>query len=170
MTRKWQKRAIVLVVVGVAMFLFVGAGSGRISRILLPIIGDSMERKSRGLMGRAGVDCGMVEVNGDPRAATDCALKADQDGRPFRVRYNIMGYDSAVAGGIVRTPTGELYALSFDGDPAGQGGISIFREALTVNACPQPWHLWVNPKGRLNCFQQQLSPPAGITSPNFEPY
>jgi len=129
-----------------------------------------MDWHSRWLMGRDGVDCGRVKVHDDPTAATNCALMADSQRKPFRVRYDIMGYDSLVSGGIVRTPRGEFYGLSFDGDPAGQGGASLFRQRTTTSVCPHPIHLWVNPKGRINCFQQQLSPPAGITAPNFEPY
>jgi hypothetical protein len=165
-----QKRPIIIVVSSITVFLLVGAFNNRISALLLPIIGDSMDRQSKRLMGRRGVDCGRVKVGSDPKGATDCALNAHVGGNPFRVRYDIMGYDSAVSGGIVRSPDGRLYALSFDGDPSGQGGTSLFREHVSTTACPQPTHLWVNPKGRINCFQQQLSPPAAITAPNYEPY
>jgi hypothetical protein len=133
-------------------------------------VGDRMEQESGLLMGNQGIDCGRVKVSGNPRSATECALKAQAAGKPFRVRYDIMGIDSAVAGGIVRTPSGQLYALSFDGDPAGQGGTSDSRQFLAKSQCPQPVHLWVNPKGRINCFQQQLSAPRSVMSPNAEPY
>jgi len=165
-----RKRLLILVVIAVVLFFGLGAVSNLVSASLVPIVGDSMDWESTRLMGRHGIDCGWVTVGGDPKAATDCTLKAQAEGKPFRVRYDILGYDSAVAGGMVRTPSGELYGLSFDGDPSGQGGISLFRQHVDKIRCPQPTHLWVNPKGRINCFQQQLSPPAGITSPNFEPY
>jgi len=133
-------------------------------------VGDRIEQESGLLMGKQGIDCGRVKVSGNPKSATECALKAQAEGKPFRVRYDIMGIDSAVAGGIVRTPAGQLYALSFDGDPAGQGGTSASRQVLGKAQCPQPIHLWVNPKGRINCFQQQLSGPRSVMSPNSEPY
>ena len=161
------RRLTVIMMAGVALFFLVGAFNNRISVFLLPIVGDAMDRQSRHLMGPSGIDCGTVKVHADPKAATDCALEAQAEGKPFRVRYDVMGYDSEVAGGIVRTREGKLYALSFDGDISGQGGTSLFRERVTRADCPQPIHLWVNPKGRINCFQQQLSPPSGITSPNF---
>jgi hypothetical protein len=129
-----------------------------------------MDWRSRWLMGSHGIDCGQVKVNGDPKMATACALKAESEGRPFRVRYDIMGYDSAVAAGIVRTPTGELFALSFDGNPHGAGYTSLLAQRSSKSSCPQPHHLWVNSKGRVNCFQQQLSYPKSLTSPNMEPY
>lgn len=133
-------------------------------------VGDRMEQESGLLMGNQGIDCGRVKVRGNPRSATECALKAQAAGKPFRIRYDIMGIDSAVAGGIVRTPAGQLWALSFDGDPAGQGGTSDSRQVLGKSQCPQPVYLWVNPKGRINCFQQQLSGPRSVMSPNSEPY
>lgn len=139
----------------------------------IPVIwafGDAMDWRSRWLMGLRGIDCGRVTIGADPKAATDCALKAQQEGRPFRVRYDVRGYDSAVAGGIVRTPSGEVYALSFIGNPSGSGGTSLLRQRCSKSPCPQPTHLWVNPKGRINCFQQQLSYPRNVMSPNLEPY
>ena len=136
-----RKRVLILVVIAVVLFFGFGAVSNLVSASLVPIVGDSMDWESTRLMGRHGIDCGRVRVGGDSKAATDCTLKA-------------LGYDSAVAGGIVRTPSGELYGLSFDGDPSGQGGISLFRQHVEKIRCPQPTHLWVNPKGRINCFQQ----------------
>jgi hypothetical protein len=165
---RWK--LLIFAVIGIALFLLLGAANNLISESLIPIVGDAMDWRSRWLIGSHGIDCGRVEVQGDPKAATACALKAQSEGRPFRVRYDIMGYDSAVAGGIVRASTGQIYGLSFVGDPSGQGGISLFRQRVNKTPCPQPTHLWVNPKGRINCFQQQLSPPAGLMSPNFEPY
>ena len=141
-----------------------------VSGPVIRVFGDSMDWRSHWLMGRHGIDCGQVKVNGDPKMATDCALKAQSEGRPFRVRYDIMGYDSAVAGGIVRTPSDELFALSFDGNPHGAGYTSLLAQRSSKSPCPKPYHLWVNSKGRVNCFQLQLSPPQSLMSPNMEPY
>lgn len=141
-----------------------------ISAPVIRVFGDSMDWRSRWLMGLRGVDCGQVQVNGNPNVATSCALQAQSEGKPFRVRYDILGYDSAVAGGIVRTPSGELYALSFDGNPHGAGYTSMLAQRSSKSPCPKPNHLWVNPKGRVNCFQQQLSYPTDLMSPNLEPY
>jgi len=134
------------------------------------LVVDRMEQESGLLMGKQGVDCGRVPVRGDPKPATDCALKAQASGKPFRVRYDIMGIDSAVAGGIVRTPGGQLYGLSFDSDPSGSGSTSLSGQVVRETLCPMPIHLWVNPKGRINCFQQKLSQPRSVMSPNLEPY
>jgi hypothetical protein len=140
-----------------------------LDRIAFSVIGDAMDWRSRRLAGWHGINCGRVKVHGDPRAATACALRAQAEGKPFRVRYDIQGIDSAVAGGIVRTPAGLLYGLSYDSDPYG-GGFSWFRQTVIQTPCPEPVHLWVNPKGRINCFQQGLSHPSNIMSPNWEAY
>src|SRR5262249_3471214 len=130
-----------------------------------PIIaatGDALAIKTRWMMGRRGIDCGRVLIRGNPEVATACALHAQSEGKPFRVRYDIQGYDSAVAGAIVRTSAGRVYALSFDGSPQGHGGISLFAQRVSTTACPEPVHLWINPVGRINCFQKERSYPKSI--------
>ena len=49
---------------------------------------DSMEKQSRKLAGKDAIDCGRVTIGASPKAATDCALKANAEGKPFRVRYD----------------------------------------------------------------------------------
>jgi hypothetical protein len=165
-----KKKLLIFLGVAVVLFLLLGLFGNVISAAVIVLLGDSMDRHSQRLMGSHGIDCGRVKVRGEPKTATDCALKAQSEGKPFRVRYDIQGYDSAVAGGIVRTPSGELYALSFVGNPSGSGGTSLLGQRVSKSPCPQPTHLWVNPEGRINCFQQQLSYPKDIMSPNLEPY
>jgi hypothetical protein len=168
MKKKW-----IFIVVCVAVILFrllVISHGDSVGTGFASMFGDAMDWQSRSLAGWRSINCGRVEVHGDPTASTECALRAQAEGKPFRVVYNIVGYDSPVAGGIVRTPDGQLYALSFDGDPAGGGGVSLLGQQVGKATCPKPTRLWVNPKGRINCFQQKLPPPAGIMSPNFEPY
>ena len=132
--------------------------------------GDAMDWRGAWLAGRRSVNCGRVRIGQDPGAATQCGLEAHAVGRPFRVRYDIMGWDEPVAGGLVGAADGRLYALSFMGDPGGGGRTSLWGQRVDVQSCPEPKRLYVNPKGRLNCFQAALSPPAGLTSPNMEPY
>lgn len=167
-----SRKQKIWIFIGLVVILFFSLGfiDHALSAPVIRVMGDSMDWRSRWLMGLHGIDCGRVRVNGDPKAATDCALKAQRDGKPFRVRYDLMGFDSAVAGGIVRTPSGALYALSFDSNPSGSGEISLLEQSSNKDACPQPYRLWVNAKGRVNCFQQALSYPQNITSPNMEPY
>jgi hypothetical protein len=169
MARKMTRRrliALVLIAI-VSVWILV---SGRLDRGTVFALGDAMDRRERLLATRYGVDCGRVRIHADPTEATKCVLRAEGEGRAFRVRYDILGYDSDVAGGLVRTPRGQVYALSFDGDPRGFGGTSFRRQRVDQQTCPEPIHLYVNPKGRLNCFTSQLVPPANLMSPNFEPY
>jgi hypothetical protein len=133
------------------------------------LTGDAMDWKSHYLAGPLSVNCGRVRVGVDASSATQCALQADAKAKPFRVIYNIQGIDAMVAGGIVRTRDGKLLALTYDSCPSGCG-FSLLQQRASVTPCPQPYHLYVNPKGRLNCFQPQLSPPQNIMSPNLEPY
>lgn len=167
-----MRRTKLLIGAGITIVLPFSSGpmDQLVSGPVIRMFGDSMDWRSRWLIGRHGIDCGKVEVNADSKVATDCALKAQAAASPFRVRYNILGYDAEAAGGIVRTPAGELYALSFDGNPAGAGRTSLLGQQSTKSPCPKPYHLWVNPKGRINCFQQQLSYPKYLSSPNAEPY
>jgi len=129
---------------------------------------DRLEKQSKEWAGPQGIDCGRVPVRGDPKAATACALAAQKAGKPFRVRYDLQGIDSEVAMGIVRTPAGKVIAISYDGDPSGHWR---YGDGFTYpKLCPEPVHLWVNPGGRINCFQQASAPPKDVMSPNLEPY
>jgi hypothetical protein len=132
--------------------------------------GDGMDWRSRWLAGSHSINCGRVRIGQDPSQVTECTLEANAAGRPFRVRYDIRGIDSQVAVGLVKTPNGHLYSLSFDGNPSGGGRTSLLEQVVSVCSCPEPSRLYVNPKGRLNCFQAALSYPSGIMSPNMEPY
>ena len=167
-----RKVKVILILVGVVAiaFFFERSIDRMVSQPVIWAFGDVMDWDGRWLTGRNGIDCGRVRIGGDPHEATDCALTAQKQGRPFRVRYDIQGIDSEVAGGIVRTSSGQLYALSFDGNIAGGGNTTLLLQRVSKVPCPEPIHLWVNPLGRINCFQQQLSYPSSIMSPNMEPY
>jgi hypothetical protein len=132
--------------------------------------GDAMDWRGLWLAGTHSINCGRVRIGQNPNQATKCALEANAAGRPFRVRYDIQGWDSSVAGGLVRTNDGHLDALSFDGNPSGGGRTLLLGQTVCVESCPEPTRLYVNPKGRLNCFQAALSYPRGITSANMDPY
>jgi len=166
--RTWRR--ILWISAALSIFLgFVFVDSMGVSYIVVPVIGDAMDWKSHYLAGFHSVDCGRVKIRGDASQATHCALDANAKGQPFRVIYQIQGIDSIVAGGIVRTHEGKLFALSYDSCPSGCG-FSLLRQRVTVSSCPEPYHLYVNPKARINCYQPQLSYPLNTASPNMEPY
>jgi len=141
----------------------------RLTYALVYLTGDEMDWKSHYLAGLSSINCGRTKIGQSASPITQCALGADAKGQPFRAIYNIQGIDSLVAGGIVRTRSGTLLALAYDSCPAGCG-FSMLRQRVLVTPCPQPYHLYVNPKGRINCFRPGLSYPQNIMSPNFEPY
>jgi hypothetical protein len=130
---------------------------------LLRMTGDLMDWRSPLLGGIHSVNCGRVEIAGPASVSTRCALQANTEGKPFRVIYNLQGIDSFVAGGIVRTRDGRLLSLIYD-------GLSLPFQRIVVKACPQPYRLYVNSKGRINCFQQELPYPESLASPNIDPY
>jgi hypothetical protein len=142
----------------------------RLEAAALRTFGDAWDRQSRRLSGTHATNCGRVRVRGDPRTATECALQAFRAGRPFRLRYDLQGIDSAVSAGLVYTPDHHMYRLVFDGAPSGQGGISWSRQHVEEEACPEPYQLQVNANGRLNCFGKEPVPPDDVMSPNVEPY
>ena len=153
---------------GAALFVWMGF-LALIRGDFVPITGDAMDWKSQRLAGLHSVNCGRVGFRGDPSDATRCALDANAKRQPFRVTYQVEGWDSIVVGGIVRTPEGRLLSLTYDSCPSGCG-FSLLKQKVWVDSCPEPFHLYVNPKGRINCFQPQLVPPSNIMSPNSEPY
>jgi|SRR5579872_128559 len=166
--RRW--RLILWISASVLMcFAFLLVDSMGMTYPLVPVIGDAMDWESHYLSGLSSIDCGRVKIRGNASSATQCALQADAKAKPFRVVYNIQGFDAIVASGIVRTPGGKLLALTYDSCPMGCG-FSLLQQRVYVTPCPQPYHLYVNPKGRINCFQPQLSYPKSLMSPNAEPY
>jgi hypothetical protein len=139
------------------------------SNYIVRLTGDAMDWRSRVLAGIGSIDCGRVEIRGDPSQATKCALEANTRSQSFRVIYNIQGIDESLAGGFVRTRHGAVFGLTFYGCPMGCG-FSLWAQRVQVTPCPQPYHLYVNPNGRISCFQEQLSYPHDIMSPNAEPF
>src|SRR5689334_14670494 len=109
-----RRRKVALGFSGV-VFLWV-LMTGRAEEGIFFIVGDAMDWRSHSLAGWNATNCGTVSTHGDPTAATSCALKAQAQGRSFRVRYNLIGMDSDVAAGLVRTPDGHIYGIGFTGN------------------------------------------------------
>jgi hypothetical protein len=139
------------------------------SMAIVAVFGDAMDWKSRSLAGRNAIDCGRVSTQHNPKTATECVLSAVNNKRAFRVRYDLLGFDSAVAAGLVGDSRGNVYGLTFDGNPSGSGGTSLFSQHVGIFPCPTPLHVYTNPRGRANCFPQKEAP-RNIMEPNFEPH
>jgi hypothetical protein len=65
---------------------------------------DLLEKRRLQLAGPNAVDAGQWRCGGNPKRATNCALRANKAGKPFRVRYELTGADSYVADALVRLP------------------------------------------------------------------
>jgi hypothetical protein len=127
-----------------------------------------LDSESKRLAGAHAIDCGRVLLDGNPKAATNCALSAQKAGKPFRLRYDLQGVDSEVALAIVRTPEGTVCRLLYDSDPSGggrRGGGVVFSRR-----CPDPVHVWVDPTGRIDCFQKESLPAPLLMCPNADRY
>ena len=121
-----------------------------------PAAEDRLEIESKRLAGPGAIDCGRVKINGDPKKATQCALDAQKSANPFRVLYDLQGIDSVVAIAIVRTDIGTVGTLTYDSDPSGGGNVGA---VIWPKRCPEPVHVSITPSGRLDCFQDDASPP-----------
>ena len=119
--------------------------------------GAVMDQHLRELAGPEAVDCGRVRVRESPDRATQCAFRAFQAQRPFYVRYDIQGIDSAVAGGLAAATVTKVYAVEFDSMGWASDGfpktskLSSDRHLITT-PCPKPVKLIKNGSGRLTCF------------------
>ena len=116
--------------------------------ILKPLshfVAESFDWRSRSLVEFHGIDCGEVGADGDKTAATGCALKAQSQGRPFRIRYEMFNLvDVPVAKGLVRTRSGQLYSYYYHHLPLGG-------RYVDYSACPKPNRLWIDRNGYLTC-------------------
>ena len=131
---------------------------------------DAMDRRSMEIAGPLAVQCGRVGIWGNPQRATDCVLRANKEGKEFRVRYDLLGIDSSVAAGLVRSPNGSVYGIEFDGDPQGGGGTHQLRQRVGVFPCPRPVVLRVTAAGRVTCFGPAPGGRGNIMSPTFAAY
>jgi len=114
-----------------AFYLFGGRYSEASQRAFVHTFGDVMEWRSRWIAGWSGVDCGTVPIRGNTTVATDCALQAFALHKPFRVRYELHTYDTAMAAGVVASPNGRIYELVFSGGPP-TGVTDVFRQRVAV--------------------------------------
>lgn len=68
-----MRRTKLLIGAGITIVLPFSSGpmDQLVSGPVIRMFGDSMDWRSRWLIGRHGIDCGKVEVNADPKVATD---------------------------------------------------------------------------------------------------
>jgi hypothetical protein len=93
--------------------------SAAFNKARIAIAGDSLARESRALAGLRSTNCGTVPPQDGHPEVTDCAERAFNTGRPFRVRYDTQGIDSLVSVGFVRTTSGQMFRLIQDDSSYG---------------------------------------------------
>jgi len=112
-------RLLIAILCLLALYILLAVTMPAASGPLVRLIGDKLDWKSRRLAGWSATDCGRVEPNADGTKASACVLKAFQDKKPFRVRYDLMSIDEVTAHAIVGARDGHVYQIGFDG---GYGG------------------------------------------------
>lgn len=112
---------------------------------------DQLEQKLQQLAGNGAQNCGRIKAvnDGQTKPASDCAMQAAKDKKPFYVAYDMPGLSVAVAG----SGDGKLYAVqsqslaSAEGEAANQ---PTGPTELTVTPCPS--ELRLASSGRVTCF------------------
>jgi len=99
---------------------------------------DAVQQKLQEYAGPSATDCGRFDVHATPdqsKAASDCAMQANQAKHPFYVAYDMPGMTIGVAGNA----GGEIFSVQNQGTGA-----------LTAGVCPS--QLRVAASGRVTCF------------------
>ncbi len=170
------KRKIAIGIAGtlvtlVGVVAFLGSETGRdTEEWILRKYGDGMERKLKSISGSSAVECGRVTVDETPQKASLCVMDASNSRKPFRVRYDIRGIDTPLAGGLAQGKDGKIYAVSFMGSSYGDGRTSLFSQQTSVIACPTQATLRLTTSGRVTCFPPSEPKPQNLSDPQMEPY
>ncbi len=108
---------------------------------------DAIDCVSRDLSGVEAVECGRVRISRNSKNANDCVIRAFNQQKPFRVRYDEQGVDTLAARSIVMTPAGKLIEIGWTSDtwnPSAPGYVG-------QHPCIQPARLRTTPQGELEC-------------------
>ena len=101
------------------------------------VIGDKLDWESKRLAGWNAKDCGRVANKGNAGKASDCALGAVQEHKPFRVRYETYSIDETSAFAIVGSPDGHLHHLGFLGG-SPDGAVNLLHQNVRIWRCREP--------------------------------
>jgi len=119
------------------------------------LINDRLKALATGGKAEA-IDCRSVANSGKAEAASECALRAFADRKPFYVRYYGQGIDSFGFYGFAGDANGNVYAVDYEG--MGWKTTGLPKEALllddnhiVVAPCPKPVTLVKTENGELTC-------------------
>jgi hypothetical protein len=102
---------------------------------------DAVQQKLTEYSGAGASNCGRLDVHAAPeqlKAASDCALQANQSKQPFYVAYDMPGMTVGVAG----SADGKLFTVQTQGEGTAP--------SLTTGPCPSP--LRIASSGRVTCY------------------
>ena len=120
-------------------------------------------------------NCGWVGTRQKPDAASDCALAAFADKKPFYVRYDLQGIDSTVSAGLAGDLSGNVYFVEYDSmgwetDGLPKGAEVTDGKHIYTEPCPRPVKLRKTQTGRLSCVPPNPKARRNVMSPTFDPY
>jgi hypothetical protein len=121
---------------------------------VLPLERDRAELDRRlGLLAGNGVrttmDCGRIAVSQDRAPASECALNALMNKRPFHVRFDLQGFEGIYVFGLVGDGSENLYAVEDSSLLADMTPVAGTR--IVVTPCPKPVTTRITPGGILTC-------------------
>ena len=99
---------------------------------------------------RTTMDCGRIAVSQDRTPASECALNALMNKKPFHVRFDLQGYEGIYVFGLVGDGSENLYAVedgSLLADMTPAAGTRI-----GVTPCPKPIKTRITTGGILTCL------------------
>jgi len=129
----------------------------------MPADTEVMDQRLQRLAGPTAIACGHVKVNTSSKNATTCVQQAFGKGKPFYVRYDVVGIDAEVAGGLASNGARSVYAVTFDSMGMSTEGLTD-EETMpdgshtVVTPCPNPVKIRKNSQGRATCFKRNQKP------------
>ena len=117
----------------------------------------------RQLAGDGALDCGMVGNLETPDGASNCALKAREDKKPFFVRYGVQGIDAEQVLGFAGSADGAVFGVWYFGE-GYTTGVTLSKEErarnlkltddgrISIEECSKPVNFRKLNNGRVTCF------------------
>ena len=96
------------------------------------------------------MDCGRIAVSQDRTPASECALNALMNKKPFHLRFDLQGYEGIYVFGLAWDGSENLYAVedySLFADMTPVAGARI-----GVTPCPKPIKTRITAGGILTCL------------------
>lgn len=104
---------------------------------------------------RTTMDCGRIAVSQDRAPASECALNALMNKKPFHVRFDLQGYEGIYVFGLAGDGSEKLYAVEDDSLLADMSPVAGTR--IVVTPCPKPIKTRVTLGGILTCLSTNRS-------------